>query len=81
MPVLDMQYQAAAPIGPRRHGSVRGAASPPQTPRKRVSPLVLAVVIAVVVAGVALGSFVSHIRRTSEAEVTAYLTMATGEYC
>ena len=70
------QYQVAPrhrcrpPAGAAAFG---GAASLPQTPRKRVSPLVLAVVIAVVV-GVALGSFVlAHSIRTPEAEVQRYL--------
>ena len=71
------QYQVAPrhrcrpPAGAAAFG---GAASLPQTPRKRVSPLVLAVVIAVVVVGVALGSFVlAHSIRTPEAEVQRYL--------
>ena len=65
------RYRCRPPAGAAAFG---GAASLPQTPRKRVSPLVLAVVIAVVVVGVALGSFVlAHSIRTPEAEVQRYL--------
>ena len=62
------QYQVAAPA------SMSAPAGAAAFPRKRVSPLVLAVVIAVVVVGVALGSFVlAHSIRTPEAEVQRYL--------
>lgn len=65
------RYRCRPPAGAAAFG---GAASLPQTPRKRVSPLVLAVVIAVVVVGVALGSFVlAHSIRTPEAEAQRYL--------
>ena len=65
------RHRCRPPAGAAAFG---GAASLPQTPRKRVSPLVLAVVIAVVVVGVALGSFVlAHSIRTPEAEVQRYL--------